>query len=381
MKIVLNGVETNNKGAELMLYAILQEIERRFPKATVMLPSCNIRQGYSYIKTSLNFRDLSNGKIIQFLNKFHIPGIMRRLHLPYFQFTEYRRVNNADYFIDGSGFTFSDKWNHGKCSYNVWNYRLDHYRKQGTKIVFLPQAFGPIEKEGTKRLVSLLSDKASLIIPREHKSYEYLRNASVNMSKVKMFTDFTSLVDGYVPKEYTHLQGKVAFIPNLRMVDKGTMSMTSYLNLMMNMIDCVRSKGYGVYLLNHEGIGDEELCFKIRECVGDIDIVTGINALEVKGIISTAYMCITSRFHGLASSLNTGVPCLAIGWSHKYEELYKDYGIEGCLLDIKNVDKIKDKIVWLLDSENNRNMREKLQTRFPLIQQETRNMWELIWQL
>ena len=37
MKIVLWGVETNNKGAELMLYAILQEIERKFPDATYKL--------------------------------------------------------------------------------------------------------------------------------------------------------------------------------------------------------------------------------------------------------------------------------------------------------------------------------------------------------
>ena len=40
MKYVLNGVETNNKGAEIMLYAILQEIERRDKDAVVYL--CNI---------------------------------------------------------------------------------------------------------------------------------------------------------------------------------------------------------------------------------------------------------------------------------------------------------------------------------------------------
>lgn len=37
MRIVLSGVETHNKGAELMLYAILQEIERRFPDAEVFI--------------------------------------------------------------------------------------------------------------------------------------------------------------------------------------------------------------------------------------------------------------------------------------------------------------------------------------------------------
>ena len=37
MKIVLSGIETNNKGAELMLYAILQEIDKY------------LMHGYSYI--------------------------------------------------------------------------------------------------------------------------------------------------------------------------------------------------------------------------------------------------------------------------------------------------------------------------------------------
>ena len=57
MKIVLSGVETNNKGAELMLYAILQEIERKYPTATVYLPYNGIRQGEGYnIVTSLNIK-------------------------------------------------------------------------------------------------------------------------------------------------------------------------------------------------------------------------------------------------------------------------------------------------------------------------------------
>ena len=46
MRIVLNGVETNNKGAELMLYAILQEIERKFPDAEVFMPYLALRRGF-----------------------------------------------------------------------------------------------------------------------------------------------------------------------------------------------------------------------------------------------------------------------------------------------------------------------------------------------
>ena len=55
MKIVLSGVETNNKGAELMLYAILQEIERKWPDADVYISQKRIKQGLNYVK-SLDLR-------------------------------------------------------------------------------------------------------------------------------------------------------------------------------------------------------------------------------------------------------------------------------------------------------------------------------------
>ena len=99
MKIVLYGVETNNKGAELMLYAILQEIERKFPEAVVYIPYSRCRQGLDYVKTNLDFRYTPFSKV---LYKNHIPSILRHLHLP---LTVYHRSNiakGADYFIDGS---------------------------------------------------------------------------------------------------------------------------------------------------------------------------------------------------------------------------------------------------------------------------------------
>ena len=38
MNIFIDGIGTHNKGAELMLYAVLQELERKLPNANVLLP-------------------------------------------------------------------------------------------------------------------------------------------------------------------------------------------------------------------------------------------------------------------------------------------------------------------------------------------------------
>ena len=116
------------------------------------------------------------------------------MHLPYLALTDAAAVPKVDYFIDASGFAFSDQWNLDDERVAFWKYQLEGYKKQGTKIVFLPQAFGPVQKENTKKLLAILNANADVIMPRESVSYSYLKDANVDESKIKLYTDYTSLV-------------------------------------------------------------------------------------------------------------------------------------------------------------------------------------------
>ena len=380
MKIVLSGVETNNKGAELMLYAILQEIERRFPDAKVYLPYFRIIQGIGYIKTELDFRYTPYSKCVY---KYHLRGILSRLHIPQKYLWNIDIVNDADWFIDGSGFLFSDQWNIKGQSIYMWQYKLKTLHQHGCKIVFLPQAFGPAELPNTKKIFTVLSNYADIIIPRESVSFNYLKKSGVvNMGKVKQYSDFTSLVKGVFPARYEHLKNGVCIIPNMRMIDKGTISYDDYIKLISSIIKECRNSGHLAYLLNHEGPKDAELCYKVKESIGDgIYVVTDLNALEVKGVIASAYLVITSRFHGLASALNSCVPSLATSWSHKYEELFRDYNITDSVLPLDDFNKAEKKVRQLLDNETNTQIRENLQIQVSRIKEQTREMWNEIWNL
>lgn len=120
MKIVLSGVETNNKGAELMLYAILQEIERKFPEAQVYIAPIRVKQGLGYVKTNLDFRYTSSPLWQKIIRKFRIKGIFRILRLSQDVFHRLDIVKGAEWFIDGSGFAFGDQWKLTDDVINMW---------------------------------------------------------------------------------------------------------------------------------------------------------------------------------------------------------------------------------------------------------------------
>ena len=380
MKIVLSGVETNNKGAELMLYAILQEIERRHPEAIVYMPRDRMFHELSYVKTKLDFRYVPCGKFEQ---KFHLAGVFGKLKIPFQLLPHSITMGKIDYYLDGSGYRFSDKFKFSARSADILQGQLSAYTKQGAKVIFLPQAFGPFEKVITREVLAVLNNNATLLMPREKVSYKYLEDSGVvDMKKVKLYTDFTSLVDGVFPSKYEYLRDGICIIPNSQMINKGAISMEAYLDLLKEIVSCAGNTGRKVYMLNHAGRQDKELCNTIKQLVADkIEMVTDLNALEVKGLISSAYLVITSRFHGLASALNCCVPALSTSWSHKYEELYHDYALESYVLPLDDNANALGEIKKLLDADENNRIRKHLKKQFPLVREQTLRMWNTIWNL
>ena len=121
------------------------------------------------------------------------------------------------------------------------------------------------------------------------------------------------------------------------------------------------------------------MAYELQKDLGSIEVVTGLNALEVKGLISSAYLLITSRFHGVASALNSCVPCLATSWSHKYKELFADYGLDNCILPLDNLDKALEMVKDCLSVDKNEKIRENLTLQVPEINKQTRDMWKCVW--
>jgi len=374
MRIQIDGTNTVNKGAELMLYAILEQIEKKDPKATVYYNSNFIGENNSEIATPLRLKKRFGIKYSK------IPvAILRRLKISYTYFTSKHPLKNIDLVLDGAGFQFSDQWNYPEERVKDLEKYYSSLKKSGTRLVLLPQAFGPFKKESSLKTIGIISRYADFIVAREKVSYEYLLQAGAQKEKVLMYPDFTLLVKGIFPEKYKELKGKVCIIPNMKMVTHTANDKLDYLVFLERIILEIERLGKEVFLLNHEGAGDLEICNLLnKKFDGKYTIANNLNAKEVKGIIGSSFLVISSRFHGVASALNQGVPCLATSWNHKYEMLFKDFGIEDGVLNLQNDwDSIAGKLKDTIDLHDQ--IREVLTKKKKELIVKTEEMWDKIW--
>lgn len=381
MNVFINGISTRNKGAELMLYAMLHELEIRFPDANVIIPIENIPEGAGYIKSELRITLFKKAFLIRLLKSIKVFSILRRLG--FITSIDLKRVpKDIDLFLDASGFTFSDQWKKDPSKVMSFERMCKFLKQNGAKLVFLPQAAGPFTKSIPQKEALAIIKNADLFIAREEDTYKYCKEFGFPDKILRKFTDFTSPVKGVFPAQYEHLKGNIAIIPNLRMIDKGVITLDRYIEILTAIIDLCFQYGKSVFLLNHEGIGDEKLCHILNErLVTEVPVAVNLNALEVKGLISESHLVISSRYHGVASALNCAVPCLATSWSHKYARLFEDYGITDGILEINEMNATLVRVSELLDPIKHDEMKELLLKQKSSISKQTEQMWETVWSI
>lgn len=378
MKIVIKGTNNVNKGAELMFCAICQELEKRFPHSTVYISEISTLSPYN--SNNLNIYPRNNRTLMKFISRFHIAGILRRIGI------NIKRINQSDYspqdvdiYFNAGGYAVGDTWNHNKRSNSNQDFFLKTIKKRGTKIIFLPQAFGPFEKESSKNAIKIIVKYADLIYAREKNSYNYIHEACGDVTNVKIAPDFTTLIKGKLPEELAEYYNSIIIIPNKRMLMEKNVEIVDYINLIKCIIPYSEKLNKKIVILNHEGRTDFDICCDINKAFNNqFKVVSGLTALETKGFISTAYAVVSSRFHGTASCLSSAVPCISSSWNQKYEMLYSDYGLSNMIVELKDKNDVSNKIKHILDLQNNSHYRQILKERVMIIKEKNKQMWNEI---
>lgn len=374
MFIELKGVQFENKGAELMLLAILQRLKPEFPKAKFVLVP---REGDYEKRAALGLYQKFEGKPGSggLVDSFF--GLVPERYRKRYGIVRNREISVV---LDASGFAYSDQWGLEKTKEAAMAAR--EWKKQGTPLVLLPQAFGPFTSDRIRREFVSLASCSSLVFTRDSVSYGHVTGLLGESPKIVQSPDFTIGVEGIRPDKPA--TGRIAIIPNVRMLDKTSSGKSQgYLPFLGRCIRRLAEMGENPFLLVHGGKAD--LCLA-EEIKGDSGVKLVIeresDPLRLKGIIGTCKGMIGSRFHGLVSALSQGVPALAIGWSHKYEMLFQDFDYPEGILPLETDESgLLEKLEVLTDPARAGNIRERLDAAKKRNLGQVEGMWQKVVEL
>lgn len=317
MRVEIRGVGFRNKGSELMLHAVVEEAARWAPRADLAVSAFAGDYGQ---RARLGLHQklwVARLGVFADLPPRVLPGIYRRW-LGVVLDSEINAV------LDASGFAYSDQW--GAASSRFLARWSRNWKRQGKKVILLPQAFGPFERPEVRAAFAQSLDYVDLLFARDEVSYGYLMGLGKYSEKIRQAPDFTIGVRGALPPGWK-LDGRlVAIVPNSRMLDKTRdFGRDEYLALLARVMVRAREAGCRPVILVHDE-GDGELARGLQEMVTvPVPVVHEPDPVFLKGIIGSCYALVGSRYHALVSALSQGVPALATAWSHKYQLLFDEF--------------------------------------------------------
>lgn len=314
--VLILGVGKHNFGAELMLRSILHHA----PKDNTYVIEASLNSAPPELYYPLAVRPLAvlNFRGRRFTTMFSfIPSRLIKLF-------GLIRLKEIDLVLDASGFAYSDQW--GKSAFK----QLSYYKNRVDTYIMLPQAFGPFDILDEK-YTNLLKTVTS-VYSRDRVSMDYLKRIGI---KSRCYPDFTS---SFVRELVSHnsCANRTVFacvVPNVRMMD---MIDSPYEKFLLDLTQSLSERGKVKII--YQSSEDKKV---FEHLFPNYDCFQPRSTIEYIEVLNTAEVIFSSRYHACAIGLSIGVPVFCQGWSHKYEELYKEYEIPELLInDVKEVESL-----------------------------------------
>lgn len=325
MLLEIHGVNFNNKGAVKMMDVVTEKLSSSIPDLQFIVdPSHGTpeeRKTRGFITYGSRRFWMSKPEVL-----YSVMTAIQAVRLS----RSSKTLSDLDGFVDISGFAFSSQWG-DLPTINIARL-TERLRRDGKKIVFLPQAFGPFISPRIRDAMSRIINNADLIFARDNVSYENLAElVDAPAANIKVAPDIT-LFQGVDRVPISSRDRTVVIVPNTRLLDQGKKiwSSESYRQALSEVVKyCHRSGFKALFMLHDTQGGDKEIFESIRREMPnyDIQVSTASDPWDVKRIIGQSTLLVGSRFHALAAALSAGVPAIAIGWSHKYGELLTSFGL------------------------------------------------------
>jgi colanic acid/amylovoran biosynthesis protein len=380
--VELRGIGLENKGSELMAYAVREKLtELVKPKQIIIaIPFAKEYYFHPLFKKGHFYRLLEpQSTQFSFIKSLVIKTIscfpnqlLNSLHfvLP----------TTVQLVLDASGFAYTDQWRIFQIE--LLKRKVMQCKKTGRKIILLPQAFGPFEKEANRTKLKQILPQIDWIFVRDKISYQHISDLGMDLSNISMAPDFTNLVKGQVPPYFNASKHQICVIPNYRMVDMTSLDVgNQYKQFLIKVLEILIEKNYHPFILIHEKKADDVQFIQqlITQLDKEIPMIIEDDPLYIKGILTHCHLVISSRFHGLISALSHGVPSIATSWSHKYHTLLEDYDCSELMIkDLTSLDAIKQVLDLTLSEPSRGRIIARLNERANQHRQATEEMWNKV---
>ena len=370
MMIHLKGGDISNRGDVLMLRTVVNQLSKsnRQPRLSVH---------NHFVPFAMRSR-LGLRQTIWFPDYRRLSGLVG-----YPILKRYRKTlgltlpEEIDWIFDLSGFCYTDHWG-ARNAVNMRNY-LNKQRKYDTRYVVLPQAFGPFEEAGLAKAFTDVANAASILFVRDDRSREYVEGLGVR-TPIKKAPDITTIAPSTTPSWCESERPYVCIVPNSRMVEEREGdARASYIHFLVQVCEALDQQAPRILFLLFEG-RDRELLAPVSKALGrELLYVEEDDPVRLRGILGEAQAVVASRYHALVSALSQGVFALGTSWSHKYEELFSDYGCEDLLIpSVDDRKSVRKRLDILLDPSARDGFRNRIAVSAADMKERASEMWARI---
>lgn len=376
MLVELHGGQFANKGAHKMLLTTMDELRGRLPRIEFAADGCvgtAAERSEANISTIVFKRSWMGQRF--FSQRLTMQTALGRVGaaVPPLCFGRVP-LQAIDALVDLAGFAYSDQW--GAKPTRDFSSLTQFYHSQSKPVVMLPQALGPFTDGDISENFRKVGQSASVIYARDRQSLAFAKDATSSAADIRLCPDLTFPVNATFHD--AEPDRPVLLVPNIRVVDSSDLDKETYLGAFEEVVQLLADH-VPVRIVIHDGTGNdlrvaEELNSRLAN---PIEIVSERDPWALKSLISKAGLVVGSRYHSLVAALSCGVPCVAVGWSHKYDELLSDFGYADQLFKLTDDRQaFGAKILDLSGAPQNQAQRLKLRTVATSMSETVREMWD-----
>lgn len=366
-KFFVIGASFSNKGAEAMIFIMVNELRKKYPGCEIYLPNVAVGDD-AYRFTGVYVDERSHEYLKGGWHKVRALGEMlaRKIIKHKGQVSDIKKLkevfSEVDAVFDISGYNLSNRWDYA-INHSYLRY-IEEARKFGVPVYLMPQSFGPFDYKGEMaafdgRIREVLP-YPRMIFCREEDGFQTLAE-KYGLHNLYQSTDIVLQakeisVDAVMAKKKDRTlpkiqAGSVGLLPNF--MNLKYMSQEDMVTMYASLISFLNEKGKHVYLMRHSKV-DADLCRAIYEATKNEKVHLlneEFRCYEFSDIVTKFDFLVASRFHSIVHAFREGVPCIAIGWSVKYQNLLRLVGQEKYLFDIRSIeeDAMKNAMQNLLD--------------------------------